>query len=667
MARQLTDDQIRWILSLDAKGVQSELVNLSSSTQRLEADNKRLQAEMKEANKQMRETEKQMQRMAAAGKAESDEYRQLEKTLESVNHDVADYSRRLRENNRAIEENRRMADQMVRALRIEDMTMSQLKKRAKELEKQLENTAESTSPEAYRQLDDELTAVRNRMGELRTGSQQATSVFKGGLMVLAGNLMTKAIGFMGDLVTKGKEWVKVGIDMAKGAEGVVSAFNKLDNSKKHLQDMRESTRNTISDLKLMEKAVRADELGVGVENMATLMQFAQVQAKKLKKDVDYMADSIVDGIGRKSTMILDNLGISALQVQQEVKKTGDFNVAVMNIVTAKLKEQGEEALTGAEKAAQASAKWENAQLKIGQKAKWLGELWDKISGNMADSVAALAGETRTASEVFDDQVDKVADLQMNIEPLAKRYDELKTKVNLNADEQAELNRIMNTISGVIPGVITEFDKYGNVLSINTQKVYDYIEAEQARLEFVNKDSIEKLKKQREEVNKELQDQTYVSQHGATRFYGGGMFGGGGSYTDDSDETLLAASKKAKQLGRELQGIDAELARLTGSSAKEQLEAQKELITARQKFQQMNKVELDNWIKDEKNAQDKYLEIAKQVSLQKAGISPTDDDGKKTKEQQQRKELQTELTNQENAHKKRASATRRYQTERKENR
>jgi len=36
---KLKDDQIRWILSLDAKGVQGELVQVSSAIDKLKKDN----------------------------------------------------------------------------------------------------------------------------------------------------------------------------------------------------------------------------------------------------------------------------------------------------------------------------------------------------------------------------------------------------------------------------------------------------------------------------------------------------------------------------------------------------------------------------------------------------------------------------------------------------
>lgn len=174
---KLRDDQIQWILSLDAKGVQGELVNLSSSTKQLEADNRRLAVEYKEAAKQMKETREELAKLTRAGKEDSDQFRELEATLESVSAEMTDYKRKMVENNRVIEQNKKVADEMVRTLKVEDMTMEQLKKRAADLQKQFEATSKSTHPEAYAELEKQLNSVRGRISELDTGSKETEKSF----------------------------------------------------------------------------------------------------------------------------------------------------------------------------------------------------------------------------------------------------------------------------------------------------------------------------------------------------------------------------------------------------------------------------------------------------------------------------------------------------------
>lgn len=629
---KLKDDQIRWILSLDAKGVQSELTSISSVVQQLTDDNKKLEAELKLATKQMSDAEKEMKKLAAAGKEDSDAFREAEATYRSAASDIADYTKRIRDNKKAIEENDAKAKEMVKTLRLEDMTMKQLKQRAKELEKQLDDTSEGTHPEVYQALDKELTAVKNRMGELKKSSKEAEIGMKGALQVFAGNMMTKAVDKIKEFVSAGIEWIKTGIGMAKGAEGVVIAFSKLNNSKYHLDEMRSATRNTISDLKLMEKTVRANEMGIGIEKMANLMKFAQIQAGKMKTDVDYMADSIVDGLGRKSTMILDNLGISASKVQAEVKKTGDFTTAVLNIVNERLKEQGDTALTSADKAAQAGVKWENAQLKVGQAFQKLGSIWDEISGNIADGITELIGDTRTLTQQFDDQISTVADLEVNIKPLLARYDELKSKSSLSKDEHKELDTILQKVSEILPIAVTEWDKYGNAISINTQKVYDFIKAEKIRLSLMYEDKIkeksselvkyvrefEALQKQIDKLNKG--ETLYKSQQNTTGYMGGGA--AYMQYMPLSDDEIVKLRKRYAEVKGLVLDTNAQIDYMNGTTAEKELLTQQNVVESRNKFRAMNKEALDAWIKDEKNAASEYLQIAKQIYNEKYGTNTT---------------------------------------------
>ena len=164
MAGKLRDDEIKWILTVDAKGAQAEVQNLVSSSVQLTDANKKLKIEMKEANAQIKEAEKEIRRLEKANKADSDQYRQLQATIASAQSDVADYTRQINENTASINFNDRSIQQTIQSMKLEEMTMNQLRNRASNLQGQLNNTAEATSPEAYRQLQEELEAVTERMG-----------------------------------------------------------------------------------------------------------------------------------------------------------------------------------------------------------------------------------------------------------------------------------------------------------------------------------------------------------------------------------------------------------------------------------------------------------------------------------------------------------------------
>lgn len=632
--RQIQPDEIRWILSLDAKGVQSELHSISSDTQNLQDQNKNLVSDLKETEKWLVRAEKEMQRLEKAGDTTSVTYQRASASFHQLSADAESLRTQIEANNDAIRENNNRHDNIIRTMRIEDMTMTQLRQRARELQIQFDNTAESADPEAYRQLDHELSEVNARIGELNEGSQSMLSIFKGGLMVMVGNLLTQGVDKIKEWIGVAKDWVVEGMNMAKGAEGVVSAYNKLSNSGKIMRDMKNATSDTISELKLMEKTLKADELGIPIENMGKLMEYARIQSVKLKKDVDYMADSIVDGIGKKSTLVLDNLGLSATRVQSEFKKTGDFTQAIMKIVNEELANQGEVALTAADRAAQSTAKWENAQLAVGKKFLWLGELWDSVSSDIADSILDIVGETRTANDAYEDQLNKVARLNAETTPLLIKYEEMSQKIKLNKEqtealnpEQEELLGIINQITAAVPGAASEWDNHGRVIKLNTQAAWDYIEVQKEILKYTNRDLIAEQTRKAESAAKSVENyRNKLAKEGQQKTYGFGE----GSVTEYEKYTLEQRDKLQKELAfwiAEENKANNVVNELNGTSLEKRLEMRQKEVLKQNEFNDMNKKELDIWIKDTKNANSEYLRIAKQTYQQRFGAN--DGGGPKT--------------------------------------
>lgn len=156
------------------------------------------------------------------------------------------------------------------------------------------------------------------------------------------------------------------------AEGVRAAFNRIATAS-DLEDMKEATRGTVSELNLMKRAVSATNLGLPVENLATLFEFATKRAQDTGESVDYLVESIVTGIGRKSPLILDNLGISAVQLREKLKGVGmetasvsDIAAAVGEIAADSMRESGEVIDTNAVKIQQLSAQWQDFKLSLAE-------------------------------------------------------------------------------------------------------------------------------------------------------------------------------------------------------------------------------------------------------------------------------------------------------------
>lgn len=182
---------------------------------------------------------------------------------------------------------------------------------------------------------------------------------------IIGNLATKAIEGVGILIGKVQQLASEAVDMARGAEGITIAFDRL-NKPGLLDELRKATHGTVTDLELMKAAVKAENFGIPLEQLGKYFAFAQQRAKDTGESVDYLVDSIVAGLGRKSPMILDNLGISASQLKEEMAKGADMATAVGTIIEQEMSKTGDYIETAADKAAQATVKVQNEQLKLGE-------------------------------------------------------------------------------------------------------------------------------------------------------------------------------------------------------------------------------------------------------------------------------------------------------------
>ena len=175
--------------------------------------------------------------------------------------------------------------------------------------------------------------------------------------------------------------ISEGTAMAREMEGVKMAFDRL-NQPGLLDSLREATHGTVNDLELMKNAVKFENFGLSLEQMGTFLAFAQQQAKDTGQSVEYLVDSIVTGLGRKSLPILDNLGLSSTEIKERMKETGDMTKAVADIIKDRMEKSGGYIETAADRAAQAQVRLDNAMMELGNTFQTLtGEassMWTEI-------------------------------------------------------------------------------------------------------------------------------------------------------------------------------------------------------------------------------------------------------------------------------------------------
>lgn len=212
----------------------------------------------------------------------------------------------------------------------------------------------------------------------------------GALQVFAGNMLTKAAGAVANLGSEMVDMVKQGVELAKQGEGIRIAFERLGRGD-ILDGLREATHGTVTDIELMKAAVKFNDFKLPIEELGTMLAFAQQKAKDTGQSVDYMVDSIVTGLGRKSLMILDNLGLSATEVKDKMKETGDMTKAVGAIIREQMAKAGDYVETAADRAAQANVSLQNKMEELGRKFAPLEEASNNFWTSMKIGILDVVG------------------------------------------------------------------------------------------------------------------------------------------------------------------------------------------------------------------------------------------------------------------------------------
>ena len=198
-------------------------------------------------------------------------------------------------------------------------------------------------------------------GPLGGNLSDMISVFGGNMMTKGAELASNALRELGNQIV---DTAKQAMQLSAQSEGIRIAFDRL-NRPDLLDQLREATHGTVSDLMLMQQAVKFDNFNLSLEQMGTFLAYAQQKAKDTGQSVDYMVDSIVTGLGRQSLMILDNLGLSAAEIKEEMKATGDMTTAVGEIIRRQMQSAGDYVETATDRANRATAEYENNLLKLG--------------------------------------------------------------------------------------------------------------------------------------------------------------------------------------------------------------------------------------------------------------------------------------------------------------
>ena len=610
MAKKLNEDEIKWILSVESSKAQQEIRKLT-----------KVNRELNKTNKERREL---MRELEAQGKKESDEYQRLDEEI--------------KKSNKTISTNNKLIGELEKKLDVTGLTMVQLRKKAKDLRQQLDQTVKSTHPEEYAELEAELAKVNNRMEELRgTGKyaqQQLTAFDKTMNMAKTaakGFIAVQLVRYLKDVGMKSYETRKEYARFEATLRNTTGSSEEAAKAMKMLQQLAKDTPASVSEwtesyIKLVNRGIKPT-----IDELTAMGDIAMSQGK----DIDQFIEALLDAMTGENER-LKEFGITASKngkttaytfrgVTTEVQNT---DMAIKNYILSLGKLQGVQGsmatqmneLAGLE--SNLGDQMDSIYNKIGKK---LEPAIKSFMGTLGKIMGTISGYLDSTNEKFEDQIGKVISLQTKLGPLLSRYDELKIKTKLSAAEQSELNSLIKEIARIVPSAVSEWNDYGEAISVNTEKAKEFIETEKKRLAYINRGQIEETQSNIESYKKTVDIYTKLLKEGGkwkTDRKTGDMF-----FVQFSNEELQDFKKKLDEAQQLLEGSYEQMKVLTGQTIEEQInsriERNKKMEEAQSKFNKMNKSMLAAWIADEKNATNEYLSLAKEIYKNRFPDIPVD--------------------------------------------
>lgn len=613
--KHLSEDEIKYIVSAESSQAQRDIHELTKAT--------------KELKKEEKERRTAMIELEAQGKKSTKEYQNLEKETKSLSKQITD-------NNKKI-------GALTRSLDVNAMTGRQLKKVAKELTATLDDMSESADPEEYAKLSRRLNDVRKRMTELNKSGKNVKEEFdltKTAISKLkaavAAFILVKLAGYLKEVLSNVYSTRKEFAKYEAVLRNTLQSQEKAAAAMKMLQQLAADTPGSLQEwteayIKLVNRGIKP--------TTAELTNIGDLAASQ-GKSVDQLIEAILDAMTGENER-LKEFGIKASKNGNTVKYTfRGVTTEVQNseeAIKSYLLSLGKlDGISGSMATQMKELEGMESNFK-----DTLDNLWNKMGKRMegffkkglswaTDFVSDITKVMEPLSDTFEDQMEKVVNLESQLPGMATRYDELAGKVNRNAEEQKELNSLIERISNIVPSAVSEWDQYGNVISINTQKVYDYLAAEKARLNFVHREEIKSLRAKKEEAKAEME--SLISQNKRGKVWAGGT--GYGNTKDQgmrdmTDAEIAANAERIAELKEELAGVTAQLDKISGDGidklVKNRIKAQNDATEAQKRFNNMNKSMLSAWLKDEQNAADQYREIAQEIYDKRFPTSTTEKD------------------------------------------
>ena len=288
--------------------------------------------------------------------------------------------------------------------------------------------------EQLRLCDKELKSIKSEMKVVEGERSILGSALGNYFGYVLHDIQDMAMAFIGSV----KDMVNEGVELAKTAEGIEAAFDRI-NKPGLLDELRKATHGTVDDLELMKQAVKFKDFNLPVDQLGKYLAYAQQKAKDTGESIDFLVNSIVTGLGRQSPQILDNLGLSAKEISEEAKKSGDFFGAVATIIDKQMAAAGEHMETSMDRAAQAATRLKNTQLEVGKALLPLKENADAVFTEMK------IGALQTVKWLYENR-QAILEVATSVAALTMAYKSLYIWQKTVAAYQATMTALQNGLA-----------------------------------------------------------------------------------------------------------------------------------------------------------------------------------------------------------------------------
>jgi len=144
----------------------------------------------------------------------------------------------------------------------------------------------------------------------------------------------------------------------------------------------------------------------------------------------------------------------------------------------------------------------------------IAKMLDDWSAKFANFIGLAGSASEQAVAAYKDQLQSVNKLESSLPKLIEKYEALKSKTNLNTEEQVALRDVIQSIQSIVPSAATSFDLYGRAIDINKGKVKEFLASQKEMLKLMNREAlittakdIDTIKESQQRVDRILRTRT----------------------------------------------------------------------------------------------------------------------------------------------------------------